>query len=99
MAKFSHYVDTVEKVEIYSPHIKKYFVKSITYLVISLVEMSLSRNFSLKRMRINFRTFHYGVFLRNFFSLPFCIISWNMKHTHENILKTSFMPNLISRKI
>ena len=37
---------------------KKYFVKSTTYLVISLVKMLLSRNLCQKRVRVNFRNFY-----------------------------------------
>ena len=38
--------------------LKKYFVKSITYLVISIVNTLVSRNFCQNRMRVNFRNFH-----------------------------------------
>ena len=45
----------MEITEIYS-HRKK--IRQITYLVISLVKILLSRNFCQKRVRVNFRNFH-----------------------------------------
>ena len=35
--------------------------RQITYLVMSLVKMLLSRNFCQKRVRVNFRNFHTAV--------------------------------------
>ena len=46
--------------------LKKNFVKSTTYLVISLVKPLLSRNFCQKCVRVNFRNFHTVWKLRKF---------------------------------